>query len=104
MTEKVLFEYRADDEEEGGPQIRVKIDAGLFDGDQEPAGRGRHATVRARTFSPWVRKLARRWPGSRGARRAWQKARRRVGDTLDFFEGVYKDLYGTEDERPTEEA
>lgn len=104
MTEKVLFEYKADDEEEGGPRIRLKVDAGLFGADKESAGSGRRATVRARVHAPWSRKFARRWPGKRGARRAWRKARRRVGETLNFFEGVYQDLYGAEDDRPTEEA
>lgn len=103
MPEKVLFEYRAD-EGEGGPQVRVRIDAGMFEGEQESSGAEHRATGRTRGRAPWARILAKAWLGKRGARRVWKKARRGVGDTLDFFEDVYRDLYGAEDERPTEEA
>ena len=88
MTEKVIFELRAEPSEEG---TRYKVRRG--DGDfkiLKPSKRGFRPPI---LFCPvpWVR-------GPWRSRRLRNKSRRRMRATLDFYEQMYDDLYGEPEE------
>jgi hypothetical protein len=87
MAEKVLFEYRAQDGENG-----CEFHFG-------------HGTTTPGPFGPFVGICCRgeihadvpRDEGSKSARRPRERSRRNVRDTLDLLERMFHDLYGGEE-------
>jgi hypothetical protein len=88
MTEKVIFELRREQSEDG---IRYKVRRG--DGDfkvLKPHKRGFHPPMLFCPM-PWMKMP---WH----SRRLRNKSRRRMRATLDFYEQMYADLYGEPEE------
>lgn len=79
MTEKVLFEFRSEQSDQG---IKYKVRQG--------EGDFKELKPRKPHFFPPMFFCPLPWH----SRRLKERSRRRMRATLDFYEGMYADLYG----------
>ena len=82
MTEKVIFEYRCEESEDGGYtyQVQQGEERYIYMGEHQPSACWP-------MFGHWR-------SASRRTRRRREHSRRHMRATLDFLEEMYDDIYG----------